>query len=593
MGRPDVLLFNARLPRGTTLIRAVPLRLGAAVLAAIALMVAVPVRPPTGPLVGVVVRAVPGTLSAVERTVVDLGGKVEEPLGIINGFLARIDGQAVADLRTSTDVVSVTANTPLHLLGTTYDAGQDKYSLFNDESYIGNRSAWNSHWTGAGIDVALIDSGISPVPGLANPGQVVYGPDLTEESQNPSLANLDTFGHGTFMASIIAGHDAGVKPSAADSGSFMGIAPDAGLVSVKVADARGVTDVSQVIAGIGWVVQHAHDPGLNIRVLNLSFGTDSTQSYRVDPLAFAAEVAWRSGVVVVTSAGNDGPTADGLTMPAADPRLIAVGAVDMNGQASAAKATVAPFSSNGDGVRNPDLLAPGVHVQGLRDPGSYIDATYASTGAINDRFFRGSGTSEAAAFVSGSVAQLLQQRPWMTPDQVKALLIATANPLPCSVSVRAQGAGIIDMLDAVAAKSVPTGTQNFAPATGAGTLEGTRGSAHPVLRGVPLTGEQDIFGHRFDSAAMAAAEAAGHTWSGGDWNGSTWTGSGWSNGNWTGHTWSTNDWTGHTWSSANWANATWTGSSWANATWTGSGWTGMTWSAADWASAVWANYSWS
>ena len=129
------------------------------------------------------------------------------------------------------------------------------------------------------------------------------------------------FGHGTFMASIIAGHEPGVNPTAGDSKSYMGVAPDARLVSVKVADARGATDVSQVIAGIDWVVQHAHDPGLNIRVLNLSFGTDSAQSYRVDPLAYAAEVAWNAGIVVVVSAGNGGPTDTGLTMPAADPRL--------------------------------------------------------------------------------------------------------------------------------------------------------------------------------------------------------------------------------------------------------------------------------
>ena len=95
-------------------------------------------------------------------------------------------------------------------------------------------------------------------------------------------------------------------------------------MSVKAAAANGTTDVSQVIASIDWVVQHRNDNGLNVRVLNLAFGTDSRQSYVLDPLAYAAEVAWRKGIVVVVSAGNDGPTTTGLNDPAYDPHVIAV-----------------------------------------------------------------------------------------------------------------------------------------------------------------------------------------------------------------------------------------------------------------------------
>src|SRR5919199_2903866 len=113
------------------------------------------------------------------------------------------------------------------------------------------------------------------------------------------------------MAGIIAGRDdAAPAKLTAGSGSsdFLGMAPDARVVSVKVADSAGASDVSQVIAGIDWVVQNRNRNGLNIRVLNLSFGTDSAQGYQLDPLAYAAEVAWRSGIVVVVSAGNTGVT---------------------------------------------------------------------------------------------------------------------------------------------------------------------------------------------------------------------------------------------------------------------------------------------
>jgi serine protease AprX len=541
----------------------------------------------------VVVRAQPGAEPAVEGVVRSLGGRVDRHIGIINGFSATIDQATQGRLSAAAGVMSVTADGPLQLLGDSYDAGADPYSTYNLESQIGNRSLWKASGTGTGVDVALIDSGVAPVLGLSGPSQVIYGPDLTEESQNPTTSSLDTFGHGTFMAGIIAGRDGNVNPvkSVADQTNYLGAAPNARIVSVKVADARGMTDVSQVIAGIDWVVQHAHDPGMNIRVLNLSFGTDSTQSYQVDPLAYAAEVAWRAGIVVVTSAGNGGAAAGRLTMPAADPYLIAVGAVDLNGGTDITAATVPLFSSLGDGVRNPDLLAPGAHVQGLRDPGSYIDNTFGATGLINSRFFRGSGTSEAAAFVSGSAAQLLQQQPQLTPDQVKALLVTTSTALP-GVAVQAQGAGAINMR-AASATHVTAPTQSFPPSTGTGSLDLSRGSHKLVLRGVTLSGEQDIFGHSFNSAAIAAAEAAGSTWSGGTWNGSTWSGSTWSGSTWSGSTWSGNDWTGSTWSGSTWSTGVWTGSTWSGSTWSGSTWSGSTWSGSTWSGSTWSGSTWS
>src|SRR5580765_58902 len=131
--------------------------------------------------------------------------------------------------------------------------------------------------------------GVTPVQGLNSPGQVVYGPDLSLESQNPQLTNLDTNGHGTFMAGLIAGHDPSLTApySSAPASAYRGVAPDARIVSLKVGDADGGVDVSQVIAAIDWVVQHAQDPGFNIRVINLSYGTNSLQPYQKDPLAYA------------------------------------------------------------------------------------------------------------------------------------------------------------------------------------------------------------------------------------------------------------------------------------------------------------------
>src|SRR4051812_6707770 len=204
----------------------------------------------------------------------------------------------------------------------------DMGSLYNVTKLINAQASWLSGYTGQGIDVALIDSGVSPVPALTS-GNVVNGPDLSFDSQNPALTNLDGYGHGTHMAGIIVGRDtAGTGKSYTAPGQFTGVAPDARLVSVKVGAADGSVDVSQVIAAVNWVTEHAHDPGFNIRVISLSYGTDSVQPSASDPLAFAVEQAWKKGIVVVVAGGNDGTALTTLANPAYDPYVIAVGADD-------------------------------------------------------------------------------------------------------------------------------------------------------------------------------------------------------------------------------------------------------------------------
>src|SRR5262249_43193557 len=155
-----------------------------------------------------------------------------------------------------------------------------------------------------------------------------------------------------------------------------------------------------------------------------------------DPLCFAAEQAWKQGIFVVTAAGNAGfSSAGSLTSPARDPFLLAVGATDQNGTLSLSDDRVASFSSSGSSAgahatgRSVDLVAPGSHIVSLRDPGSQIDQSFGSTGAVSDSLFRGSGTSQAAAVVSGAAALIVQERPSITPDQLKLLLRTTATKL--------------------------------------------------------------------------------------------------------------------------------------------------------------------
>jgi serine protease AprX len=130
----------------------------------------------------------------------------------------------------------------------------------------GAADMWSEGFTGSGIDIALIDTGIAPVDGLRHRGKVINGPDLSFDSQVKGLEYLDAYGHGTHLAGIIAGRVDNVATlSKYDDGNFVGVAPDARIVNVKVADAVGSTDVSQVIAAIDWVIDHRRDNGMNIR----------------------------------------------------------------------------------------------------------------------------------------------------------------------------------------------------------------------------------------------------------------------------------------------------------------------------------------
>ncbi len=430
---------------------------------------------------------------------------------------------------------------------------------------------WDSGHTGDGVDIAIIDSGVSPATGLTLPGKVINGPDLSFESQDASTTYIDTFGHGTHLAGIMVGREEGVKSlEDVSKRKFVGMAPDARLVSLKVADRNGVTDVSQVIAAIDWVVQHRNDNGLNIRVLNLAFGTDSVQSHLIDPLSHAVEQAWKAGIVVVVAAGNDG-LGSALRNPATNPYVITVGATDSKGSGDYLDDEVMGFSSCGTAQRHVDVVAPGKSIASVFSADS--TAAKENPDAISGDLMRGSGTSQAAAVVSGGVALLVDQRPNATPDQIKALIMGNANRLP-GVSTTCQGAGVFTLkhLNDMVLNPTPVAVQTHTSSTGTGSLDAARGTNRIEHDGVVLEGEQDIFGNAWDGTIWAPLAAAGASWSGGTWNGASWSGASWSGASWSGASWS-----GASWSGASWSGASWSGASWSGASWSGASWSGHTW----------------
>ena len=427
---------------------------------------------------------------------------------------------------------------------------------------MGPSAAQKAGIEGTGIDVALIDTGVAPVKYMNTADALVNGPDLSLDKQAGMAASVDGYGHGTHLAGIIAGRDAGV-------------APGSRIVNMKVGASDGAVDVSQVIAAIDWTVAHRNDPGMNIRVINLAYGTDSTQLYTSSPLTHAVESAWRNGIVVVVSAGNSGGA---LVSPATDPFVITVGSVDTNDPYTLADDALAPFSSVGTTARGVDVLAPGTSITSLRVPASMVDTLYPDSRAVFDMYAKGSGTSQSAAWVSGVVALLLQNRPELTPDQVKKLLTSTARPLS-GVASNAQGGGVVDVTKALAAATPTNATQTFTKSTGTGSIEAARGSTHLLADdGSILSGEIDVMGQPWVGSTWAPKATAGTAWSGGTWNSNVWAGTDFDSSlavdlvSWAGRTWRSIVWAGRTWRADLWAGRTWRSELWAGRTWRGDGW---------------------
>jgi serine protease AprX len=494
----------------------------------------------------VVVGAQPGKTRAAERLVQRLGGDVGQRLPIVDGFSARVPAASVALLRRAGSVRTVARDVALTLTTALPidrpPAADDAIPAAAGDASAGSslapphavagrkdlvraapgpaggpararasmdliRASAGAHsgLTGAGVDVALIDSGVLGVAALAGPGKLVRGPDFSADARNRDLRGLDTFGHGSHMAGVIAADDA--------ASGYQGIAPGARLVSVKVAGADGVTSLGRVLTALDWVRRKRSSGGLDIRVVNLSFGVDARRSYVREPLAYAAEQLWNRGVVVVAAAGNNADGTGSLDLPAADPFVLAVGATDTQQSDDPADDTVADFSSRGT-VRRPDVLAPGTGVISLRVPGSALDREFPAA-RVGDAFFRGHGTSQAAAVVSGLVARLLQARPQLAPDQVKALLKAGAVDLPADVS--ADGAKRVDLARTLELPTPAAAAQPFRPAV-----------LDRRARRADLTGEAR------GTAPAVRSRSTGRRWLGRRWLGRSWSGRRWSGSDWGG-----------------------------------------------------------
>jgi serine protease AprX len=401
-----------------------------------------------------------------------------------------------------------------------------------------------------------MDTGIDSVPDFS--GRLTGGVDLTNEGD----PYRDSYGHGTFVAGLIAGD------GASSAGQYSGEAPGARLVSIKVAGADGLTHLGTLISGLQWAVDHQGRYG--IRILNLSLGFRSAQSTITNPLDRAVEAVWDAGIAVVVSAGNTGPFNGSILSPGDDPLVITVGALDDMATTSVTDDEMNDFSAVGptaaDGWVKPDLVTSGRSVVSLAAPGSTIYAGHPSArvGAAN---FVGSGTSFSSAVVSGAAALVLADSPGLTPNQLKARLLGTTNRGPV-------GNPFVDGHGALNAYAAATaGPMNFRQSA-AGLI--------PALAGIGIslvpTGSADTWnanlwsGVTWNQASSGGTAWNGWAWNGGDWNGWAWTGRAWNDGGWAGAQWNAAAWSGRAWNDGGWAGSAWAGAAWSGGAWSSSAW---------------------
>ena len=399
-----------------------------------------------------------GNTNSPEAQVEKLGGSVTRNLSIINSFSAEMTAEAAAELSRMETVRWVSLDA--RVTSSACSQCVDTANLANNSYIYTIRAdkAWNStpYPQGKNVGIAIVDSGINSSGDLyTNMGvnrQVANIRFNTDYNQNTS----DGYGHGTHVSSVAAGDGSD------SNGKYIGVAPMANIINVKVANDDGSARLSDVIAGLQWILENK--AAYNIRVANISFNSTVEESYHTSPLDAAVEILWFNKIVVVVSAGNQ---ANGILYPPAnDPFVITVGATDDKGTTSLNDDIVTSFSAYGitsDGVIKPDLVAPGKNIVARLVNTNMGMAKAHPANVINQTYFKMSGTSVSAPMVSGAVAILLQSEPNLTPDQVKYRLTTTANKTWTGYSSTKAGAGYLDIYAAIKTKTTTSANINTLP----------------------------------------------------------------------------------------------------------------------------------
>ena len=456
--------------------------------------------------------------TAVTQTLTGLGsGTIRQTYPMMSALSATMSGARLLKLPT-TSGRTITPDTPVRM------DGFSNYSNVQLWPYsTGIAHVWDNQWYPAPPTpaIAVVDSGVDTSrPDLAK--QLLI-PQVTMTSLTPNSPG-DGRGHGTFVASLLAGA----------ASPHVGAAPNGKLISLDVMDDRGMAMTRDVIAAAQWIFDNRYT--YNIRVANFSLHSTVPSHFVVDPLDKAVEKLWLNGVVVVAAAGNygvNGASTNVLYAPANDPFVITVGAADTKGTLARSDDVAAPWSTWGytpDGFTKPELSAPGRYMVAAVPPSSTL-ASERGGNIVSPGYMQLSGTSFAAPVVAGAAAQLLAQRPGLTPDDVKGLLMLGADATTAATA-RSLGAGELDV-----------GKSNtLAP------------GANPNAGLLPFVAHDWAANNTsyFDGASWEAAVAANP-----GWDATVWDAKFWGSASWDAKFWGTVSWNDKFWGTASFADSSW------------------------------------
>jgi serine protease AprX len=443
----------------------------------------------------VIIRVRPGSRAALGRTLRGHGDRLVSEHQSIEAITAVVHGADLAALADDDSILSISADAvvrPTGLIGGLLGLTTTVLTTVTDVILPGGADTSGpavppivlrqtlgidrSSWTGSGVGVAVIDSGLEMSPEFR--GRVTAFYDMTG-GRTVATSPYDDFGHGTHVAGTIAG-----SGELSRNREYRGLAPNVRLVVLKVLDRTGAGYTSDVIRAIDFAVENRGRLGISI--INLSLGHPITQPAGADPLVQAVQRAAQAGMIVVVAAGNQGinpatglPGYAGITSPGNAPSAITVGAARTEDTVSRTDDRIPDYSSAGpswfDGFVKPDLLAPGHNIVAAAAKNGTLYKTYPQLAAPDADYMRLSGTSMATAVASGSIALLLEanraanpDRPPLTPNAVKAILQYTAFGIHDSLGLEydplRKGAGALNPAGGIQlARSIDTSTQEGMP----------------------------------------------------------------------------------------------------------------------------------
>jgi serine protease AprX len=346
----------------------------------------------------------------LEEGIMYLSTKVNKRLHLIKGIACNLDTETIYRLTNNPDIDYISFDYEVYaLLDVAVPTMEANFP-------------YKQGYKGEGITIAVIDTGVAPHQDLVKPTNRIIG---FKDFVNNKTTPYDDNGHGTHVAGIIAGNGYSSR------GKYTGIAPASNILAIKALNNKGSGKMSDLIEAIEYAVDTKDE--YNTKILNLSFGGPSNNSYMKDPLCKAVREAKNAGLIVVAAAGNSGPDKKTIATPGISPDVITVGAVDDKRTIDTSDDEIASFSSRGptnEGLVKPDVVAPGVNI---------VSLSHTET----NKYRPMSGTSMATPLISGSIALLLNKYGSLSPDEVKKKLMDSCVDL--KESKENQGSGLVNL----------------------------------------------------------------------------------------------------------------------------------------------------